>query len=378
MDVGEPTMADPEPGTSAVLDDERDESAEPEHHRDAPLWRKVLGIVISLAVVGAVFGFVLPSIADYGEVLDTIQAMTWLEVTTLALAALWNLASYQPPLMASLPGLNFTHAGLVSQASTAIANTVPAGAAFGIGLTARMYRSFGFKRRPIALSILVAGLWNVFLKLALPVVAVTLLVFSGPARTGLVVAAAVGVAALVLALAVFWQILRSEAGARRVGDWCTARWNWVRRRFGKQPVASFARSLVKFRVETIDLLRTNWVALTLWTFVSQHTLYVVLLMSMRHVGIPNEEVSWQEVLAAFSFVRLLSALPITPGGVGVVELGLTGALVAAGGLHAPVVAAVLVYRALTFLPPIFVGAGCYLYWRARMEIAPAPEPSPAT
>ena len=69
-------------------------------------------------------------------------------------------------------------------------------------------------------------------------------------------------------------------------------------------------------------------------------------------------------------------MAITPGGVGVVELGLTGGLVAAGGLHAPVVAAVLVYRALTFLPPIFVGAGCYLYWRARLEIAPVPEPSP--
>ena len=42
---------------------------------------------------------------------------------------------------------------------------------------------------------------------------------------------------------------------------------------------------------------------------------------LRPVGVSNDEVSWQEVLAAFSFVRLLSAVPITPGGLGVVELG---------------------------------------------------------
>ena len=352
------------------------DDGESEQRSTPPRWRKILGVVISIGVVAAVFGFVLPSIADYGEVLDAISAMTWLELATLGLATLWNLASYQPPLMASLPGLRFGQAGLVSQASTAVANTVPAGAAFGIGLTARMYSSFGFRPRPIALSVLVTGVWNIFLKLGLPIVAVALLAFSGSAAKGLVAAAVVGVVALLVALVVFAQILRSEPGARRVGDWGTARWNSVRRMFGKGPVTSFARSLVKFRTESIDLLRANWIALTGWTLVSQLSLFVVLLMSMRHVGIPNEAVSWQEALAAFAFVRLLSALPVTPGGVGVVELGLTGALVAADGAHAEVVAAVLVYRAVTFLPPIFIGAGCYLYWRARM--APALQSSPVT
>jgi uncharacterized protein (TIRG00374 family) len=343
------------------------EVAEPgETTKSAPTWRKVLGITLSIAVIVAVFGFVLPSIADYGEVIDTIKAMTWLEVTSLLLAALWNLASYQPPLMASLPGLSFKQAGLVSQASTAVANTVPAGAAFGIGLTARMYRTFGFRPRPIALSILVTGLWNVFLKLSLPVVAVTAVVISGSAGGGLVAASGVGIAVLLVAVAVFTEILRSEAGARRVGDWATARWNGIRRvLLHKEPIPSFGRTLVKFRTETIDLLRERWKALTFWTFISHLSLFVVLLLSLRHVGVSNEEVSWQETLAAFSFVRLLSALPLTPGGVGVVELGLTGALVAAGGADPQVVAAVLVYRALTFLPPIFVGAGCYVYWHAH-------------
>ncbi|HUC25836.1 MAG TPA: hypothetical protein VMA73_24275 [Streptosporangiaceae bacterium] len=41
---------------------------------------------------------------------------------------------------------------------------------------------------------------------------------------------------------------------------------------------------------------------------------------------------WQTTLAAFAFVRLLTVLPITPGGAGITELGLVGIL-AAGADH---------------------------------------------
>ncbi|MGH2827628.1 MAG: lysylphosphatidylglycerol synthase transmembrane domain-containing protein, partial [Actinomycetota bacterium] len=75
------------------------------------------------------------------------------------------------------------------------------------------------------------------------------------------------------------------------------------------------------------------------------------------------EASWIQVLAAFAFIRLISALPITPGGLGVVELGLTAALIAAGGDREEVVAGVLVYRAFTYLLPIPFGALTYVAWR---------------
>jgi uncharacterized membrane protein YbhN (UPF0104 family) len=58
-------------------------------------------------------------------------------------------------------------------------------------------------------------------------------------------------------------------------------------------------------------------------------------------------------------------LPITPGGVGVIELGMSAALVVAGGAEAQVVAAVLVYRALTYALQIPVGLVCWIIWRSR-------------
>ena len=54
---------------------------------------------------------------------------------------------------------------------------------------------------------------------------------------------------------------------------------------------------------------------------------------------------------------------MTPGGLGVVELGLAAALVLAGGEEAEVVAGVLVFRGLTFVLPIPLGALTYWWWR---------------
>lgn len=83
-------------------------------------------------------------------------------------------------------------------------------------------------------------------------------------------------------------------------------------------------------------------------------------------------------LAAWALVRLLGAIPITPGGIGVIELGLTTALVAFGGNNAGAVAAVLVYRYLTTAPTLVYGLVAAATWRHHRprEIGPAgPLPS---
>jgi uncharacterized membrane protein YbhN (UPF0104 family) len=49
----------------------------------------------------------------------------------------------------------------------------------------------------------------------------------------------------------------------------------------------------------------------------------VLLVTLRHVGVSDAEVSWAEVLAVFAFARLATAIPLTPGGAGFVEAVLT-------------------------------------------------------
>jgi uncharacterized protein (TIRG00374 family) len=102
------------------------------------------------------------------------------------------------------------------------------------------------------------------------------------------------------------------------------------------------------------------------------TQFVLLFVALRAVGVTADQVSWAQALAAYSTASVLGALPITPGGIGVMELGLAGALIAAGGAHAEVVAAVLVYRTMSFLLPLPVGAITYFVWRWNSRWRRAP------
>ena len=340
------------------MTDPSDVQRPPSNRRQA-----VVRSLLSLVVVLAIFAGVLPRVADVSDVWAQAADMTGLEVATLAALACWNLFTYVLVYVASLPGLRLVQAAIVTQASTAIANTVPGGAGFGIGVTWAMFSSWGFRRPDIALSVLVTGVWNIFAKLGLPVLALALVAVEGESTAGSVAAAGAGVAALAAAVAVFAVMLRSEAGARTVGGLAARLVTRARTVVGRPPVHGWEEAATEFRSTTNELLRTRWLPLTVATLVSHLTLYAVLLLSLRHVGVSQDEVSWAAVLAAYAFVRLISALPLTPGGLGVVELGLTAALVAAGGDQTGVVAAVLVYRALTYLLPIPVGAVAFLAWR---------------
>ena len=131
-------------------------------------------------------------------------------------------------------------------------------------------------------------------------------------------------------------------------------------------------AFVRFRARTNSLLRRRWHVLTLATLAGHLTVFGVLLVSLRVLGVSGDEVSAVEAFAAWSLVRLLGSIPITPGGLGVVELGLTTALVGFGGDQVDVVAAVLVYRVLTMVPTLLIGLLAGATWkRYRPDHGPA-------
>ena len=103
----------------------------------------------------------------------------------------------------------------------------------------------------------------------------------------------------------------------------------------------------------------------------------MLLVCLRDVGVSDAEVGWTVVLAVFAFARLVTAVPITPGGAGLVEAALIARLVGAGGDKSQVAAAVLIYRALTWALPILVGIACDGWWRRQTWTTPAKGAQPA-
>ena len=372
--VGRPEEGSPEPAT------EDGSGPHPPRSGRSRLGH-VVRAVVSLAVAGAIFVYVLSSAADVSDVGAAISSMTGLELVTLALVAVWNLMTYWLVVVAATPGLTYRQAMVLVESTTAVANAVPGGSAVAVGLTYGMLGSWGFSRSRSTLSVVVSGLWNNFAKLGLPVLALALVALQGDASPARVSAAVFGIAALVGSVVVFALVLRREEFARQLGDVAARGASRVRRMVGKGPVEGWGDATAKFRARTLGLVSRAWLRLTVATVVSHLSLYLVLLVALRHIGVSNAEVRWTEVLAVFAVVRLLTAIPITPGGLGVVELGMIAGLTAAGGDEPEVVAAVLVYRGLTYLLPIPLGLFAYLFWRRNSSwrgSAPPLGPSLAT
>jgi uncharacterized protein (TIRG00374 family) len=335
--------------------------------------RLAVQVGVSLVLVVALFYFLLKGI-DLGQVWAEIRAMTWLELTILGLLAVWNLCTYAFVWMAvtPTPRLSFAHAMVMTQSATAVTNTVPAvGPAIGIGMTYTMLGSWGYSRSKTSTAVLVSGVWNSFVKLGLPVLALALVLLQGGAGGGRVTAAVAGIAALVVAIVVFVLLLHSERMARRFGLWAGRVASRLLGLVGRPPVAGWELATTKFRARTLDLLERGWVPITVASLVSHLSLYLVLLVALRDVGVSDAEVSWAQVLATFAVARLITIVPVTPGSLGTVELILIAGLVAAGGDREQVTAAVLVYRALTWGLQIPVGVVCYLWWR-RSQLRPTP------
>ncbi len=327
--------------------------------------RRVVQAVISLAIVVGIFAFAIPRIADYSAVADTLADLSLVEIVTLVVATLANLITYWLQNMSALPGLGFWQAAVVTQTTTSVANTLPAGGAVAVGLTYSMLRSWGFDGKDVALYVGVTGIWNVFMKLGLPILALGALAIAGQATGALVVASSIGLGVLAVAIASFALVLWRSTFASRIGDRLGAIVSWVRGLLKKPAVTTWGAQAVEFRARTIAFLGVRWIPLTLTTVVSHLALWIVLLLCLRHVGVSEAEVSTLQVLAVFAFGRLIGALPVTPGGLGVIELGYIGGLVTAGGNEAEVVSAVLLFRVLTYGVQIPLGGFTYLVWRAR-------------
>lgn len=320
---------------------------------------------LSVLIVAGVFGFAFPRIASYGGVWASLTAMSWPAILLIAAAAAVSQVTTWMMIGAVLPSLRLRDAAVVNLGSSAVANTLPGGGAVAMGVSWAMLSSWGVGTAEYIRYTLVSGFWNVFARLGLPVLALVLLVISGRSGTALQAAAYSGAALLVIAVVGFRAILRSERFAALVGRMVSRVLAAACALARRKPPQRVQGMLLDFRAGASGLLAERGLRITVTTVASNLSLWLVLLACLRGSGLTEAQVSWQVSLAAFAFVRLLSVLPVTPGGIGVVELGLTGPLVV--GLDAVgaarVAAAVLLYRAVTYLLPVPLGAGAYVWWR---------------
>jgi uncharacterized membrane protein YbhN (UPF0104 family) len=337
--------------------------------------RRVLRGALSAALIAAAFGLALPRFASYHSVWASLQAMTWPYVLLVGVAAAASLASYWFGICAVLPSLRLREAAAVNLSSNAVANTLPAGGALGMGVNWAMLSSWGVGTEEYVLYTLLSGIWNVFAKLGLPVLALLALLTVTRPDPVLITSAAAGLGLLAAAAAGLALLLHSQRFAVRADHGLQHAAATACRLAHRPPPARIAGSLTGFRGRAAGLLAARGWRITLTTAAAQLILWLVLLACLRGTGLSQAQVPWQTSLAAYAFVRLLTVLPLTPGGLGITELGLVGVLATGAGPHATaqITAAVLLYRAVTYLPPIPLGAAAFLIWRhAPTLIHPTP------
>ncbi len=339
------------------------------------LRRRVLGALVGLAVVGLTFAFVLPRIAGYRDVWEVVQDLSWLSILALVGATLLNILTFAPPWMACLPGLGLRRALVVTQASTASTYIAPGGAAPGMAVSFAMLRAWGYTAGEVALTVAVTGVWNQMVIFGSPALSLGLLTVVGERNPLLQTFGLIGFAVFVVGVTLFAAALASADLARWVGDTAARAVSAVLRVVHRGPARFGGESLVRFRSGALGLLRTRWHVITAGALAGQLSVFFVLYVCLRVLGAGGEHLTGIEIFAAWSVARVLGSLPITPGGIGVVELGLTSLLVGFGGPDAKVVAGVLLYRFLTIVPTLVLGLVAAATWRRhhpRREVADDP------
>jgi uncharacterized membrane protein YbhN (UPF0104 family) len=284
--------------------------------------------------------FPVVSGAPWGSIATTVASIPVVALSGLLVVWLAGLVAHTVTLTAALPGLTHRRALLLSLTGSAVANVLPLGGVAGVALNYRMTRGWGFTPAAFASYTVVTNLWDVLAKLLLPALVVPLLVLGlpvGPGPRHLMLGAVValplvgGLASVVIARP---RLLgRLGHGAERV------------------------------RAHVADVVSSGWRRLSLGMAAYALLLFVLLAMclTVTGAGVPPAF-----ILIGFCVERLTTLVGLTPGGLGLVEVGLAGALLLAPGADAAGVAAgTLFYRALTFGLEIPVGGLLLAGWTWR-------------
>ena len=353
-----------------------------------PSMRQVIQGLIGLGVAVSLLVWGLPQFAgttwhEIFNILRHIGLGTALELLALMLCGLWL---YTFMLTGSLPGLSHPKALILNVCSSSVGNLLPGGGAAGVVATYGICRSWGFSRRDISTSVIVTGVWNVLGRVALPVIGTgVLLTDASNLPEPLVRAGASGAVVGLALLGLFITVIISERGATVIGRGLdkALRPLWHRSRVARD--MSIDELVHDLRGRLNVVIRTGWRSMTFGLLGYFGVYYLLFWLSLNAVGV---QVTFAHVFAAYAVGRLLSTVGITPGGVGITEIGTSAVLIAFGATPAAATAGVVLFSIYIHLLEIPLGAIGWVAWgvsRKRRPVdalearpdtePPAPDPS---
>jgi len=235
-------------------------------------------------------------------------------------------------------------------ASNAFGRVVPGGVAAAGAMQYAMLTRAGVPAAAAASGMTASSVIVFGALCALPLLAVPAVLGGAPVDPGLERAAGIGALVFVLMFALGAACLLFDRPLRLIGRAA----QWVRNRVKRSGQArrDLPARLLKERDVVKQVLGRNWWKALIGASGRWLLDYATLLAALNAVGAhPRPSL----VLLAFFAAQLLGTLPLTPGGLGFVEAGLTGTLALAGVPAGSAVLATLAYRLVSFWLPIPAG-----------------------
>jgi len=327
-----------------------------------PLTRKsVVKRALVIAVAGAAIYLVLPKLV---AVLGAWPRLSTLNPVWFTVAIAFEVLSFvcnfalQRLALRTTAWFPIVTAGL---SGNAVTDSLPGGDAAGAAVQFGMLTTAGFDTATAIGGLTAFSLLGIGGLLALPVFALPAIVGGAPVSPGLFHTALLGIAGFA-AFAVFGEVIvRTDwplSAAGRAAQWLR---NLVTR--GRRPpVTGLDQKLLDQRDAIRTVLDKKWWQAALLTAGRLGFDFGCLLCALRATGAhPRPSL----MLLAYSAAGIIALLPLTPGGLGIVEASLTGLLVLAGVRAGDAVLATLAYRIASYWLPLLAGPPAYLLFRHR-------------
>lgn len=339
--------------------------------------KQVLQAVVGLGLAAVLLVWGLPYFAktSWTDIWAHVRAVPLSHVIGFQVLMLVGLWSYTFTFTGALRGLSHSKALIINLCGSSVSNLLPGGGAVGLAATYAMCRSWGFTRRATSTSAIVTGVWNVLARIALPVVAILALWWGGVTLPAVLTELAIGGAVTGLAiLAALVSVMASERAAQAIGrtvDRVLGPLLRRRSRASGKPTMSVEELVHDLRARINDVVSSGWPSMTLGMVGFFSAYYVLFVLVLRETGVTTMPLNL--LFAAFAIGRLLTAVGITPGGVGVTETATAAVLVGWGAEPAAATAGVVLFSIITHLMEVPLGGLGWLLWSVSPKVTPPPE-----
>jgi uncharacterized protein (TIRG00374 family) len=325
-----------------------------------PPWKSIAKKTVAVVVAGITLYLVFPSLT---EVFASWPKLTSLDPVWFSFAVVAQVAHFTCTIALQRIALRtkaWYSVATSMLAGNAISLVVPGGAAVGAATQFRMLAASGNDSATAVGGLTAFSLLGVGGLLALPIFVLPAIIAGTPIDRSLEHAALLGIGAFVLFAGFSAVLLTTDRPVRWAGRVVQAARNrWKRK---SAPMTGLPDRLVYERNRIRDVLGQRWKAALLLSSGRLAFDYLTLLATIRATGArPTPSL----VLLAYAVAGLLALVPITPGGLGIVEAGLSALLILAGVPGGDAVVATLGYRVISYWLPIAVGPVAYLLFRLR-------------